>query len=342
MTDGAVNLNLYSRTAAAGTVSMGGNKAAGVAGAGSNYIVIVSGEGTPPVTNSLVVSSSSLSFIKSASSQNVSVTSNVSWTASDNQGWISVSPASGSNNGTVSVSVTANTGTTSRTGTVTISGGGITKTVSISQNGDTPVGDYPGAGIGLDGVHSYSGYAQFADVMKQCRWLNVASWNNKGYPTAAVSGSTVKARIGVDNGSTFPSGNYTLTWTGAGEVVLKRPSDISIVQPKSTTGGVHKVVFNTNSPEDYGIEIEITSYPVDDIHIYIPGTDENYPSLWNPEYLAYIEPFAGGPLRFMDANGTNGSLQKDWADRTPRNWSSYASSLTDNSTKWPIKGKNVL
>lgn len=87
--------------------------------------------------NNLAVSPASLNFGSGAGSNNVSVTSNVSWTVTDNQSWISVSPASGSNNGTVAVSVTANGGSTARTGTVTVAGGSITRTISISQSGTT-------------------------------------------------------------------------------------------------------------------------------------------------------------------------------------------------------------
>jgi hypothetical protein len=82
----------------------------------------------------LTVSPSSQSFSAAAGSQNVSITSNTSWTASDNQSWITVSPTSGSNNGSTTVSVTANTGA-SRSGAVTITGGSITRTVSVSQSG---------------------------------------------------------------------------------------------------------------------------------------------------------------------------------------------------------------
>ena len=84
-------------------------------------------------TNTLTVSTDNVSFSSAAGSQNVSITSNVSWTVTDNQTWITVSPASGSNNANIAVSVTANTGT-ARTGTVTVTGGGITRTIAVSQS----------------------------------------------------------------------------------------------------------------------------------------------------------------------------------------------------------------
>jgi hypothetical protein len=70
-----------------------------------------------------------------ASSQPVAVTANVSWTVTDDQSWLSASPTSGSNNGSVALSATANTGTSGRSGTVTIAGSGITRTVAVTQAG---------------------------------------------------------------------------------------------------------------------------------------------------------------------------------------------------------------
>src|SRR5688572_26488660 len=66
------------------------------------------------VGNTLNVSPTSVSLAAAASSTPISVTANVSWTASDNQSWLSVAPTSGTGNGSVTVSATANTGTSSR------------------------------------------------------------------------------------------------------------------------------------------------------------------------------------------------------------------------------------
>lgn len=63
-----------------------------------------------------------------------SITSNVSWTASSNASWLRVSPASGSNNGTISFSADANTASISRLAIVTVTGGGISQSIAISQN----------------------------------------------------------------------------------------------------------------------------------------------------------------------------------------------------------------
>jgi len=87
--------------------------------------------------NNLTVSPASLSFGATASSLPVAVTANVSWSVTDDQSWLSANPTSGVNNGSFSVSATANTATASRSGTVSVTGGGITRTVGVTQAGQS-------------------------------------------------------------------------------------------------------------------------------------------------------------------------------------------------------------
>ncbi|CAN2047612.1 exported hypothetical protein [Candidatus Magnetomoraceae bacterium gMMP-1] len=85
---------------------------------------------SPPYIN---LSSTSYNFGYDGGNKSINVTSNVSWSVSDNQTWLSVSPSSGSNNGNFSISCQANNLTSQRSGTVTVSGGGISKQIQITQ-----------------------------------------------------------------------------------------------------------------------------------------------------------------------------------------------------------------
>ena len=83
----------------------------------------------------LSVSPTGYNFASNGGSFTVTVNSNTSWTVSDNASWLFTNKTSGSGNSTVIVSATVNTLTGSRSGAVTISTSGITKTVSIFQEG---------------------------------------------------------------------------------------------------------------------------------------------------------------------------------------------------------------
>ena len=90
----------------------------------------------------LSVSPASLNFAASGEQNTFSVTSNTDWAVSSNVSWLTVSPASGSNNGTVTVTSAANAGTSQRTAMLTVSGSGVTaQTINITQDAipTTPV-----------------------------------------------------------------------------------------------------------------------------------------------------------------------------------------------------------
>lgn len=107
-----------------------------VGGGITRTIQISQNPGSPAV---IQLTPTALSLPATASTGTFSVSANVSWTITDNQSWLTVSPTSGgSSGGTVTVSATANTGSASRTGTVTVTGGGVTGTVTVTQAGSTP------------------------------------------------------------------------------------------------------------------------------------------------------------------------------------------------------------
>ena len=61
--------------------------------------------------------------------------SNISWTVTESEDWLSVTPTSGSNGDTLIVSYDANLTTSARVGNITISGEGLSKEVSVTQSG---------------------------------------------------------------------------------------------------------------------------------------------------------------------------------------------------------------
>ena len=88
----------------------------------------------------LSVSNASISFPASGGSQNVDITSNTTWTATESLTYLSVSPASGTNNGSVTIKCDPNTSTVARTGSITISGiGAASKSITFTQAGLAPV-----------------------------------------------------------------------------------------------------------------------------------------------------------------------------------------------------------
>ena len=90
----------------------------------------------PVETPSLEVSQESLELTATEAEASFDVTSNVAWTATADQDWVSLDPASGdASKNAVTVTVTAenNTANEARTATVTVKAGDLTKTVALTQ-----------------------------------------------------------------------------------------------------------------------------------------------------------------------------------------------------------------
>ncbi len=92
---------------------------------------------TPPLPT-LTAAPSSLTYTATKgaadpAAQTINISANGAWTVSDNASWLSLSRASGSNDGTITASVNTETATLgSNSATITVMGGGITRTINIA------------------------------------------------------------------------------------------------------------------------------------------------------------------------------------------------------------------
>ena len=100
-----------------------------VTGSGITRTVTVTQESAPLLT----VTPSDQYVGNTEGNTTFTITSNRNWTVEDNADWITVTPTSGSNDGTLTVTYLENTNTTQRVGTITVTGGGITRTVTVTQ-----------------------------------------------------------------------------------------------------------------------------------------------------------------------------------------------------------------
>ncbi|GAP71671.1 hypothetical protein SAMD00024442_16_22 [Candidatus Symbiothrix dinenymphae] len=81
----------------------------------------------------LTLDKTSISATYDGDTYSVAVTSNGRWTATSDAAWCTLTPASGTNNGTITVNVTENTTTDSRSATITVTSGSLTQQVTVTQ-----------------------------------------------------------------------------------------------------------------------------------------------------------------------------------------------------------------
>ncbi len=200
----------------------------------------------------LTVTPSNKSVTNASGSTTFTVESNTNWTISDDAIWLTVSPASGNNNRTLTTSYTENTTTSQRVGKITVTGGGITTTVTVTQlAGSAILRVIPSN----RSVTNASGSTTFIvesntnwTVSDDAEWLTVspASGNNSETLTASYTeNTTTSQRAG------------TITVTGAGititvtviqsvgsEIITVTPSNRSVTNASGSTTFI--VESNTN------------------------------------------------------------------------------------------------
>ncbi|MBS0184052.1 MAG: fibronectin type III domain-containing protein [Nitrospira sp.] len=116
-----------------------------VVGTNNATITVMSGGVTRTISVALTVSAASLTASPNSvtykatqgaanpSAQTITINSNGPWSASDGASWLSLSPTSGSKNGTITASVnTANATQGNNATTITVKSGGITRTVNVA------------------------------------------------------------------------------------------------------------------------------------------------------------------------------------------------------------------
>jgi hypothetical protein len=161
---------------------------------------------------SLSLSPTSWSPTSSGSSTIITVTSNTSWTVSSNSAWLTVSPASGTGNGSITATVSTNS-STARNGTLTVTGGGITQTLSVTQAGVSSV--YICARNG-DIYKQTNGTGNFVALGQTLRaWYGMTSANGNVY-ACVFGGDIYMQTAGV--GNFVALGQALRSWTSMATV----------------------------------------------------------------------------------------------------------------------------
>ena len=139
----------------------------------------------------LTLSLNSIDFTSDIGSRSFTITSNTSWTISSDQTWCSVSPTSGSNDGSVTVSVGENSTTVERTATFTVKSDAGDQTVKVTQSGVSPTLTLnidnmefaAGSGSKIFSIKSNTTWAVSSDK----NWCSVSPTSGSGDGSVTVS-----------------------------------------------------------------------------------------------------------------------------------------------------------
>jgi hypothetical protein len=187
----------------------------------------------------------------------------------------------------------------------------------------TPTPNPSAYNLGINGptLNYYNDAPMYADVTNQMAG-NAGRWDKSSPDVAAPVDSTGAPTVAAWAGFTmdYPSGQYTLSWdgtgsfyffdTGAGKVTMGTPA-VTI-----SNGVQHNVATVTIVQNPSGLswtQINATP-PVTNIHMMVPTENQVAGSVFTKDFLTRMAPFSD--VRFMDLLYTNGTLAKNWSDRT--------------------------
>jgi hypothetical protein len=213
--------------------------------------------------NFVTVSPSSISPTNTAGNTSIAVSSNVSWTATESVGWLSLTLISGgfqnNGNGSFTINHSANTGSSPRTGTVTVSGlGGVSnQTITVTQAGATatniltvsPSSISPTSSAGNTSIAVSSNVSWTAS--ESVSWLTISGGsgsNNGSFTIITTANTSTSPRTATVTVSGAGVSNQTITVTQAGATVTNiltvSPSSIS---PTSSAGNTSIAVSSNVS-----------------------------------------------------------------------------------------------
>lgn len=169
----------------------------------------------------LSVSETSLTFAVAGENKVVNITSNTSWSASDDADWLTLSTESGTNNGQLTINAEANSSLSSRIGTITISGDGVSnRIITITQDGTGTTLLVSESSLSF----SASGESKQVDITSNASWtvsadadwvtLSVVSGSNNGLFTITTAANTTQyQRTAIITIAASGVGNRTISVT---------------------------------------------------------------------------------------------------------------------------------
>jgi Leucine-rich repeat (LRR) protein len=189
------------------------------------------------ILQDLTVSPSAINMCTAPDTATFNIISNTDWNVVSSEAWLTINPASGLNNSTVTLTASANLGDTARTATVTISGTGVaSQKVTITQAGFTPMLSASASALDIDA--SASSAAMF-DIASNIVWNTVSSDTWLTLTPASGSNNGTVTLTAIDNpADTARKATITISGIGVASrtiTVTQAAKKVTVVTDVSNT-----------------------------------------------------------------------------------------------------------
>jgi len=184
-------------------------------------------------STALSLSPQSMQFASAGGNQTLVITSDVAWTATSNQAWLTISSTSADSSASISVTATARSASEfgTRNGVVTVSNGTISRNLSVAQAGaaDVDAPSVPSAVVASDVSFdfanlSWSGSSDNSGVVTEyVIYLNGSEFKRTPDTSSALTGLTESTVYSIWVSAVDPSGNESELSTAIVATTTARP-----------------------------------------------------------------------------------------------------------------------
>lgn len=219
-----------------------------ISGGAITRIITISQAGANPVLSS---NSNTINYISVGGTENIAITSNISWTISNNAAWLSVNSISGSGNANITATAASNTSILARNTTISIAGGALLQIINITQAGANPILNVSPSSltyVAAGGVYPISITSNFGwATTDDATWLSLS--------TATGNGTTNITATATANGGVIPR-VASITISGGNlkqiiSVVQNASSAVLTVNPTNmhyaAAGASQAITISTNA-----------------------------------------------------------------------------------------------
>jgi hypothetical protein len=139
----------------------------------------------------LIATPPDVNFVEQGGIQIISVSSNVSWTATETESWLSVSPDNGSDDGSFTITCDANPDFNPRSGSIEVQGAGIIQIITVTQQAASPSLAVNPNSVSFSGTGGNETITVDANigwtVTENASWLSVDPDNGSGNGSFVIS-----------------------------------------------------------------------------------------------------------------------------------------------------------
>ena len=211
--------------------------------------------------------------------------------------------------------------------------------------------DLPLAGVNLYEPTYWDSAFLFNDLMRQgSSWIShkpnqPGTWDDKqpiqlndnGYPVRLLTNQAVRMIL-VMTDRPIPTGDYTLTWEGTGELLVEVAGQASRrFGPADENKQLVRISSEAAKEPHIFLSIQETDQedPIRDIHFWMPGTAENK-TLFSQHLKDLLKSFSViRPMHWTKGNEPAGQeFRRHWKDRSRTSWCTWGATNEEDQQRF--------